>query len=81
MHTNKLEFDTYNSDTLVFNTWFDELNIRITILDDILVQIEGYDDIRFKDLGKLNIYFGIFGIDIDPNEYDMLAYEDGAQVY
>jgi hypothetical protein len=52
MHTNKLEFDTYNSDTLVFNTWFDELNIRITILDDILVQIEGYDDIRFKDLGN-----------------------------
>jgi hypothetical protein len=70
------------ADTLVFNTWFDELNIRITILDDILVQIEGYDDIRFKDLGKPNIYFGnIFGIDIDPNEYDMLAYEDGAQVY
>jgi hypothetical protein len=79
MHTNKLEFDTYNSDTLIFNTWFDELNIKITILDDILVQIEGYDDIRFKDLSKLNIYFGnIFGIDIDPNEYDMLAYEDGA---
>jgi hypothetical protein len=37
---------------------------------------EGYDDIRFKDLGKLNIYFE-YGIDIDPNEYDMLAYEDG----
>jgi hypothetical protein len=80
MHTNKLEFDTYHSDTLVFNTWFHDLDIRITILEDILVQIEDYSDIRFdfKDINKLNIYFGnIFGIDIDPNEYKMLAYEDG----
>jgi hypothetical protein len=80
MHTNKLEFDTYHSDTLVFNTWFHDLDIRITILEDILVQIEGYSDIRFdfNDINKLNIYFGnIFGIDIDPNEYKMLAYEDG----
>lgn len=80
LHTNTLEYDTYNTDTLVFNTWFEETDIKITILEDILIQIEGYDNIRFdfKDLNKINTYFGnIFGVDIDPNEYKMLAYKDG----
>jgi hypothetical protein len=74
MHTNKLEFETYTSDTLVFNTWFEDLDIRISIVDDILVQIEGFKDIRFSlnEVYKLNIYFGnIFGIEISPKDYKM----------
>ncbi len=81
LHTNELEFDTYNTDTLVFNTWFEDLNIRITILNDILLQIEGEEDIRFKfnELKKIDFYFGnLFGIDINPNDYKMLAYQDGS---
>jgi hypothetical protein len=79
LHTNTLEYDTYNSDTLVFNTWFHEIDVKLTILDDILVHIEGMDDVRFDltDLKKLNIYFGnVFGIEIDPKEYNMLQFND-----
>jgi hypothetical protein len=62
MHTN--EFDYTYSDTLVFNTWFDELNIRITILDDILVQIEDMTIYDLGDLSKPNTLV-IFSVDID----------------
>lgn len=79
LHTNTLEYDTFNSDTLVFNTWFEDLDIRVTVVDDILVQIEGFDDVRFplKDTFKLNVYLGgLFGVEIDPKDYQMLIYTD-----
>lgn len=81
LHTNELEFNTYNTDTLVFNTWFEETDIRITIVNDILFQIEGEEDIRFEfnELKKLDLYLGnIFGVDINPGDYDMLVYNDGS---
>ena len=81
LHTNELEFNTYNTDTLVFNTWFEEVDIKVTIVDDILLQIEGEEPIRFEfnELKKLDLYFGnLFGVEIDPNDYKMLAYQDGS---
>jgi hypothetical protein len=80
LHTNTLEYDTYNSYTLVFNTWFEDLNIKITILDDILLQIEGDEDITFEldELDDFNIYLGnIFGIEIDTDYYNMVFYQGG----
>jgi len=81
LHTNELEFNTYNTDTLVFNTWFEEVDIKVTIVDDILLQIEGEEPIRFEfnELKKLDLYFGnLFGVEIDPNDYKMIAYQDGS---
>ena len=83
LHTNVLEFDTYNSDTLIFNTWFDEFNIRLTITDNVVVQIEGMDDVKFKidDLTDLNSYFGeLFGVDIITKNYRMFLYDDTCEV-
>lgn len=79
LHTNASEYSTFNTDTLVFNTWYENLDIRVTVIDDILIEFDGYASSRFslKDVFKLNVYLGsIFGIDIDPNEYDMLIYDD-----
>lgn len=81
LHTNTLEYDTFNTDTLVFNTFFEDKDIKITILDDILVQIKGQKETRFnfKDVKKLNVYLGnIFGIDINPEDYKMMAFSDGS---
>ena len=66
---------------MVFNTWFEDKDIKVTILDDILIQIEGQKEARFsfKDVKKLNIYLGnIFGIDINPEDYKMMIFNDGS---
>lgn len=79
LHTNNLEYSTYNTDTLVFNTWFEELNIRVTVLDNILLQIGSMDDVTFDTIQEFNIYLGsLLGIDISPKEYNLVMYEDGS---
>jgi len=83
MHTNKKEFENNHSNTLVFNTWFEEINLRITLGEDILVQIEGKDDINFEfnEMDKLNLYLGnIFPIEINYELYQIEAYDDALVV-
>lgn len=79
LQTNNLEYDTNNTDTLVFNSWFEDYNIRITVVKNVLVQIDGMEDVTFEfnELDKFSLLFGsIFGIDINPNTYKMMVYED-----
>lgn len=79
MHTNRDEYNTHNTETLVFNSWFTEYNIKITITNDILVESKAIGEYRvsLENMTDLYTIFGsIFGIDINYREFKIGIYED-----
>ncbi len=67
LHTNIKEYETGNSEDLVFNTWFEDTNIRIRLHDDsIIFKIGDHDDMVLDNLVILDVYLSyIFGANID----------------